>query len=45
VSVRNAACAGGITMYLRGVPERVKRVLEMTGLLDYFPEPDPSTTV
>jgi anti-anti-sigma factor len=45
VSVRNAACADGITMYLRGVPERVKRVLEMTGLLDYFPEPDPSTTV
>lgn len=40
VTVRNAARDAGMNLFVRGAPERVKRVLEVTGLLDYFPEPD-----
>lgn len=40
VTIRNAARDAGMKLYVRGASERVKRVLEVTGLLDYFPEPD-----
>jgi anti-anti-sigma factor len=40
VTVRNAARDAGMKVYVRGVPDRVKRVLEVTGLVDDFPETD-----
>jgi anti-sigma B factor antagonist len=40
VTVRNAARDAGKKVFVRGAPERVKRVLEVTGLTDYFPEAD-----
>jgi anti-anti-sigma factor len=40
VTVHNAAREAGIKLFLRGADNRVKRVLEVSGLLDYFPEPD-----
>lgn len=40
VTVRNAARDAGLKIFVQEAPERVRRVLEVTGLLDYFPEPD-----
>ena len=37
VGVRTLAHDAGVTMLLRGVPGRIDRVLELTGLRDYFP--------
>lgn len=39
VTVHNTARDAGIKLFVRGADDRVKRVLEVTGLLDYFPEP------
>ena len=40
VTVRNAARDAGVKIFVQGASDRVRRVLEVTGLLDYFPEPD-----
>jgi anti-anti-sigma factor len=40
VTVHNVARKAGIRLYVRGASDRIKRVLEVTGLLTYFPEPD-----
>lgn len=40
VTVRNAARDAGLQLFVHGASDQVKRVLEVTGLLDYFPEWD-----
>jgi anti-sigma B factor antagonist len=40
VTVRNAARDAGMKIFVQGASDRVKRVLEVTGLMDCFPEPD-----
>jgi len=45
VTVRNAARDAGIKIFVSGAPNRVKRVLEVAGLLDYFPEPEAKQSI
>lgn len=45
VTVRNAARDAGMEIFVRGAPDRVKRVLEVTGLLDYFPDADAKQSI